>query len=296
MFKSIFVGLIFVGDNFRKKLGITHLDELIFFSYNGLIRFAITKLKLLFPTLKVYLAEDGLASYLDNNKNKINFIKNLIYKLFLLGPYKNINELVDKYILFNKELYLASNKDHIKILKNYTKVCNKEKTLINHVFKYQNNSLIENYSFIFFDQPFSQQRIFDFNEREIINKIEQLLDKSTTLIILHPRQKNEIKKYYLDLGFYVVSDIFWELYLLNNKCSNKCLISFHSSTIINTKLLFEYHNYSIFLYNIWLKETQKINKFVCNYNSFFNEDKIKLPHNLVELQLYLENYQLKKDD
>lgn len=187
---------------------------------------------------KIYLLEDGLASY---SHDVYEYAKNDDINHEKYGDCNFLRHICGQF-LFNPQLYVL--KKRHEIIK-FPEIDKNVKQVFNLVY-----GTVEDISqkYIVFTSCFPENRITT-NEFELIQHLAGLVGKTNIAIKSHPRA---IYNPYLDHGYYVLPSSFlpWEIYLFNNQMNDKVLVSASSYSVFTAYGIFKNTIPVIFLYKL----------------------------------------------
>lgn len=217
--------------------------------------------------------------------------------IFPLIGMKNPAQFIHNY-WFSAPEYM-NYKGRAKVCK-LPKISRKDKSLknlINQVFEY-NPIGIENMDLIIMEESFFQdQRLLGNEDYIIFNEIRERFPKKNIVLKLHPRtEKDRFSSKFCVIG---KQNIPWEVILLNNDCSNICILSISCTTMVSGNLLFGDEPYIVYLYPLFKniictgKELYFNDALEKNLEKilelYHRKEKIKIIHKEEELFNYLEN-------
>jgi hypothetical protein len=258
-------------------------DEVYFSIPEAIIEIALKELYIRNPNIKIHLFEDGTGGY-STKIFKQGIFKKLLNKI--TGFEKVTNEY-DSIMVFKPELFSGKTSIPIKKIPNLDPSNNDLKNLINTVFEFRDEYIIDQ-KIIFLEQPINH--IVGLNSR--IKDIADIILKSDYIVKLHPRSNSEE---YENHKIYKANSIPWELLCLNSNIDKKIIISYFSTAAITNKILFDKEPIVIFLFELEeLKSTYKIpplfKEFVEKFKETYrDQSKVFIPENLLELTSFLSN-------
>lgn len=226
---------------------------------------------------KIILTEDGLGTYFlaEEPLNIKDKVKNILFKDNL-----NFKEISEIY-LFNKKLYSGVDKYRsflrdidIKHYFNDEYFIEKTRCELNFIFDLDNKVKL-NMSTIFFDQNISS--ILD-KEKFLELFCKDINSKDIQVKLHHLHGNNHYVKYNFDILDTIIP---WEVIYLNNNKKQLTYITYYSSAVFNSKVIFGTNDKIILLFDILdnNKEILQIN------NKGFKQD-VKL------MREYLDNFKL----
>lgn len=203
--------------------------------------------------LKLYLYEDGIASYSKLFENYYHTCipnnptwKSKIFDRFICNT-KYIFGNVSGMYLFNPDLVTYQPDWRLIQLKKIDKDNSCFKGYLNYIFSYNNTKDIYDRKIIFMEESL----YIDDDERpdlKLLNKIADEVGKDNIMVKIHPRNPVNI---FEKEGYKTNKDtaIPWELIIMNNDFSDKILITISSASILNPLTIFGIKLKAYSLYN-----------------------------------------------
>lgn len=242
-------------------------DSLYVPSDEVICRIVYRKVLTINPSVKLYLIDDGIGTYLGNLFARKKLISKIIYSLLLTNRY---SEDVKKIFCYHPELL-----DHKTIKVDFHEIEYDARIDIFHSFVSKYVSAYIGKKIIYLDQG-----IFNEQSKRILLYLAKVFGKDSILIKKHPRIGG--CDFYKD--YIIVDDgLPFEAIVSEIECSS-CLIISHSSTgCITPYLLFGIKPKVILFYSMDKKEHKtSIIDFVDSINRCIGEEYIKLPNNTDE--------------
>ncbi len=185
--------------------------------------------------LEFYIYEDGIATYSRYYQQSYEFTK-LSRRLLFWYKQKKIYYNCNGIYLFDKDAIMwKPNAPVLEIPK--IDVSNLEfKNIVNIIFDYQNNCDIYDKKYIFMEESFFADG-FNVNDVDVVNRISKTVGKENVMVKIHPR--NPVNRF-KELGYKTNQNTYipWEVIVLNQDMSDKILLTFASSAVLNPLRLF----------------------------------------------------------
>lgn len=232
--------------SFKKILIKKEYKQIFLFNIYGAFN------ELIFNVLKrnneqliVNMVEDGPSIY-HIEEYKDGTIRKLIYPILNIKSYlKNI----DCWWFSKPELMEALYDGIKKEIPHINKQDKKFINIINYVFGYKSNALIDNAEIIIMEECYWSDGLLKTNgDFNLFLKIKESFSDNTIVVKLHPRTREN--RFGKEFNVVEANGIPWEVYALNMNMDNKILISLSCATMISTKLLYNEETYSLLLYPI----------------------------------------------
>lgn len=219
-----------------------NIDTLHYFSYGS--TFNRILIDSLFKKTKIILTDEGLSTY---------FIKEVCgFFRYNYKPQKTPIDLnkISEIWLFDKRLYVSNLHKPIKDIefKKYLdtnlkfELCNE----LNIIFDYEYKK--KDYDILLFDQCLTLSNITSFTDEKIL--LTNIIKATKDFNLLVKKHPSDLKDKYLGLDINILEDngIPWEVIYLNeyvknnSKIQNKVYISYYSSSLLNTCIIFKNFN------------------------------------------------------
>lgn len=189
--------------------------------------------------------EEGFSIYLSFVcKKKSEKLCDIIASLFNRF---SVKEDIENVFLYHPEFLTYDLNYNIKTIPLLSKKDKKFKELINYVFNYNGEQLLETNSIIFEECFYTDSGFMD--DVPLFYKICEMIGFKNVSIKLHPR--NKIDRF-SKLGIRVMknSSIPWEVIQINNDFSDKTFITITSGSVLASMLYFGENIKTIFLYKL----------------------------------------------
>lgn len=233
--------------------------------------------------VKLSLYEEGLFEYYEFSfKNKM---RRLYSKLFY-GVYYLDN--ADEIYVYEPQLLLDKPKDVVaKKIPLLTAFDTKYIHMLNEIFSFEkaNVAMFAGYKYLYIEQAFAKDEE-NYIQKEIISKIASRVGENNLLIKLHPASSNDK---YSDLGLTCIkTKESMEMILLNASNYQVTIVTICSSAAFNFRLVFGQTPQIVLLYKIFesVKLTEGISRFINKFYNNYPEEKIFVPKDFEELNLY----------
>ncbi|MES9695727.1 polysialyltransferase family glycosyltransferase, partial [Bacillus toyonensis] len=237
----------------------------------------------------ISMLEDGLGSYLINVKSRKEKMRGLLSAFFkkLNKNFFSFNQINELY-LFRPEYFVGDINIPIRNIPNLMENVNLNQVL-NSVFNYKEQGIVNNYQMLYFDQTFSTDNVGDVREEDLLVGVLNIVEKSRMLIKLHPRDRMD--KYRI-LGVseekVYQSTYPWELIYLNELPLKSVLISINSTAVLTPHLIFNKNHTMILLYKIAGIQSEEIEKFIAVLRENNANLSIFIPKNFEEMREILK--------
>ncbi len=245
------------------ELTINTYDYLLFANLNYDVSCLFKQIKKKNTNVKLFMFEDGFASYSDYYNEYINKFRcksgSFVTKCFHYLV-NSAFRYVDGIYLFDPELITYRTEFDIIRLK---KIEADEQLLelYNNVFNYYDSKDDYSRSVIFFEESYFADGI-ETNDIDVINEIARYVGKDNIFIKIHPRNpQNRFK----EMGYYTNSNtsIPWEVIAMNLELEGKILISIASAAVIVPSTMLGKNYKGILLYKT-LENDSFIKKNITN--------------------------------
>lgn len=185
--------------------------------------------------LEYYIYEDGIATYSCHYEKAYAFTKKN-RRLFFWYKQRKIYYDCKGIYLFDKDAIMwHPNTVVLEIPK--IDVNNIDfKNTVNLIFDYQNACDVYNKKYIFIEESFFADG-YEVNDVEVVQQIARTVGKENIMVKIHPR--NPVNRF-KDLGYKTNENthIPWEVIVLNQDMSDKTLLTFASTAVLNPFRLF----------------------------------------------------------
>lgn len=277
----------------KEKLNVDVIPSYDFFLFNGykpLIQCLFNAFYKTNNKIRCYRIDDGTATYIQEwcvGKSKFRLMIEQCAEKFI--GFKGIENFIMGF--FVPEISLIKYKLPYKLL-NIPSYSNPELIgLMNNIFKYDKEQIYSNKRVVYFG-GFGKFGIdLDYL---FLNEILKFFPKESILIKQHPRESDKI---YDILGIDTVKQpsIPWELFMLNSEFNDTIFISFMSSAVLSSRIIFNRKGIDIYLYNCKRQKEiddeifDKFTEFIENYKKEKNlSDSIMIPSTLNSFAKELE--------
>lgn len=234
-----------LSSEFKKILLSNNYEDVFVFNvYGAFNELIFNVLKKKNRTLKFNIVEDGPSIY-HIQKYKAGVTKKFLYPLFGVHSYL---DNVKKWWFSIPELMDPLNNGEKEKLPKVNRADTEFVSVINNVFKYDNNHLIRTAKIIFMEECYWSDGLLPNGEDlKLIKEIQSQIGEQI-VVKLHPRTKED--RFSEEFNVVPANGIPWEVYALNMNMDEKVLISLSCSTMVSTKLLYGDETYSLILYPI----------------------------------------------
>jgi len=200
--------------------------------------------------LEFYIYEDGIATYSRHYEKAYDFTKKTRRLLFWY-KHKKMYYNCNGIYLFDKDAIMwQPNTLVLEIPK--IDVNNIEfKNIVNTIFDYQNANDVYDKKYIFMEESFFADGC-DVNDVEVVQQISNVVGRENIMVKIHPR--NPINRF-KELGYKTNENthIPWEVIVLNQDMSEKILLTFASTAVLNPLRLFGQNTKVYSLYKCFKK-------------------------------------------
>lgn len=185
--------------------------------------------------LEFYIYEDGIATYSRYYEEEYSFTKKNRKLLFWYKQRKIYYDCNGIYLFDKDAIMWKPNTVVLEIPK--IDVNNIEfKNTINIIFDYQNTCDAYDKKYVFMEESFFADG-FKVNDVEVVQQIAKVVGKENIMVKIHPR--NPVNRF-KELGYKTNENthIPWEVIVLNQDMSDKILLTFASTAVLNPFRLF----------------------------------------------------------
>lgn len=243
------------------------------------------------PRLQVYWVEDGVAAYVNPiNTQKFGKFDKL---MMFFGQKSFYGKVIERLYLYEPQLYTLN---EVHSIVGIPKLTGEHKNIVlahmNFIldFDLEKNKGYEHALFIYFDQPLLPNTV-EINEVEALERLCQTIHYNDIVVKLHPRsQKQKYSSFMVqELGD---STTPWELVIGNIQFTNKVFITFNSTAVFNSKIIYD-EEYDIILLYKWMKAEphyrEAFEKYILKAEKLYQNKKVYIPNTQEELEQIIRN-------
>ncbi|MDR0920953.1 MAG: alpha-2,8-polysialyltransferase family protein [Lactobacillales bacterium] len=260
-------------------------DELIFSSSSKVMLFIFKKIHEVNNNAVWSKFEDGLVNYIEEDP-LVGFtlkIRNFIYRKFHVDDFYSYKHFTYFYkpnlVIFEKNDVIGEMKQLSALNENF-----KMKSILKMLYPgVERVANIEQYKFIFFEESYFAD--YDFNgDYKFISKFAKVVGHENILVKLHPRNSKQNR--FSEIGINTISSVGipWEAILFFAKLKDTQLLTLYSTSVLNTKLLFNMENQVYFLFNcigeeIPIRNKEKAENFLYSIVKNLDDESVVIPDN-----------------
>ena len=242
--RSAFSWVRYIIDNYKAAcfLSRSSYDIVLFSNISVLAKMLVRRLKKSNPLCKFQIFEEGMSTYTQRFADGDS--RSTLYRRFI--DKTGVLDCLDTLYVFNP-VFLAWKPAHGQI-QELPKISPDNiafRELINHIFDYDHIRDIYDKKLIFFEESHFLEG-YSVPDVELVEKMADKVGKDNIMVKIHPRNPHNR---FAQLGYKTNTDtaIPWEVIMLNQKLTDKILVTISSGSVIYPYLYFgiEAKSYSL---------------------------------------------------